>query len=300
MIQKGRSYSSKVLLFGEYTLMSGSMALSIPFHNLNGQLFFEEGGTKSTHYSVEYLEDYLGYLTDNNLNNILDLKSFRDDIHNGLFFETNIPISYGLGSSGAIVASVYDAYSREKTEDYLKLKSLFSLMESYYHGKSSGLDPLVSYTNKPILFEADNSIKSVKIPGNHNSGSVFLIDTETSGETQPLVNWYIDSLNNPSFRDIIVKQLVPLNNLCITDFLTNPMDDYYNNIGQLSEMTLLHLRKMIPESIVDIWEYGLNSKEYYLKLCGSGGGGMMIGFTFNFEKIQTSLEGRKIIKLLDI
>ena len=297
---KGRAYSSKVLLFGEYTLMSGSMALSIPFHDLNGQLLCDNTESKSTHYSVKYLEDYLAFLRDNNLNDLLNLKSFEDDIQNGLYFETNIPISYGLGSSGSIVASLYDCYARKKTKDYLELKKIFSLMESYYHGKSSGLDPLVSYTNQPLLFESEYSIKPVTIPKNKNSGSIFLVDTETSGETQPLVNWYVEKLNDSNFREIIIKQLVPLNNECITEFLTNPVENYYNKIRQLSEYTLMVFERMIPVSILKTWENGLNSDSYYLKLCGSGGGGMMIGFTCDFENIKPYFEGRKILKLLDI
>ena len=51
-----------------------------------------------------------------------------------------------MGSSGALVASIYDKYATDKitvlenlTRDkLLKLKGIFSLMESFFHGKSSG------------------------------------------------------------------------------------------------------------------------------------------------------------------
>ena len=47
---------------------------------------------------------------------------------------------------------------------------------------------------------------------------------------------------------------------------------------------------MIPDSFHDIWLRGIESNEYYLKLCGSGGGGFMLGFTRDFEKAKTALK----------
>ncbi len=43
---------------------------------------------------------------------------------------------------------------------------------------------------------------------------------------------------------------------------------------------------MIPESIFNIWKKGLDSNAYYLKLCGSGGGGYILGFTKDYEKAE--------------
>ena len=124
IIEKGRQFNSKILLFGEYALMAGSKALSIPFDKFYGQLLFKGKGRKSTHYSVKYLEEYLNFLNQNNFDKYLDTATFREDLSDGLIFETNIPISYGLGSSGAIVASIYDAYANYKSSNYKELKHL--------------------------------------------------------------------------------------------------------------------------------------------------------------------------------
>ncbi len=203
-LEKGRVFNSKVLLFGEYSLMKGSMALSIPFDKYNGQLLFDGDakGSKSNHYSVVYLIDYLSYLVKSGFENQLNLSEFKHDIEHGLIFETNIPISYGLGSSGAIVASIYDAYSKTSTNKLIELKSVFSSMESYYHGKSSGLDPLVSYLNKALLINKNQEIDTVVLPKNKNmvEGGVFLIDTKTVGETQPLVNWFLDEYKKLEYQ----------------------------------------------------------------------------------------------------
>ena len=38
---------------------------------------------------------------------------------------------------------------------------------------------------------------------------------------------------------------------------------------------------MIPNQLIDNWEEGLKSDLYYMKLCGSGGGGFFLLFDFD-------------------
>ncbi len=296
ILEKGQAYNSKILLFGEYSLMKGSMALSIPFDKFKGQLLFDPSSRnkKSNHYSVVYLDEYLQFLEQNNFYNEINIEDFKDDISNGLYFECNIPISYGLGSSGAIVASIYNAYSKmEETHDLGILKSRFARMESYYHGSSSGLDPLVSYINKPILID-DNGKTSIAslLKGDQNkNGSIFLLDTKTTGETQPLVNWFLEKYGDIKFRDKIQNQLVPLVNDCIRKFLSGDHDSMLTEIKTLSEFTYENFKPMIPDFVVEIWESGIETNNYKLKLCGSGGGGMMLGFTDELDKALYQLQG---------
>ena len=42
---------------------------------------------------------------------------------------------------------------------------------------------------------------------------------------------------------------------------------------------LLYFDKMIPASIKEVWLAGLESKEYFIKLCGAGGGGFFMIYT---------------------
>ena len=66
-----------------------------------------------------------------------------------MYFDSSIPQGYGIGSSGALVASIYDQYALDKitvlenlTKEKLQhLKTVFAAMESFFHGKSSGLRP---------------------------------------------------------------------------------------------------------------------------------------------------------------
>ena len=48
---------------------------------------------------------------------------------------------------------------------------------------------------------------------------------------------------------------------------------------------------MIPNHIESTWKEGLKSKDYFLKLCGSGGGGYIIGFSFDLLKANNQLKG---------
>ena len=71
----------------------------------------------------------------------------------GLYFESSIPQSYGIGSSGALCAAIYARYTTElippsgsiTQKDIKELRHIFSGIESFFHGKSSGIDPLSCY-----------------------------------------------------------------------------------------------------------------------------------------------------------
>ncbi len=47
---------------------------------------------------------------------------------------------------------------------------------------------------------------------------------------------------------------------------------------------------MIPNSFHDLWRKGIETNDYYLKLCGSGGGGFILGFTQDFQKAEDALK----------
>jgi len=51
---------------------------------------------------------------------------------------------------------------------------------------------------------------------------------------------------------------------------------------------------MIPEQFHTLWQNGIETNDYYLKLCGSGGGGYILGFTQDINKAKESLKGYKL------
>ena len=51
---------------------------------------------------------------------------------------------------------------------------------------------------------------------------------------------------------------------------------------------------MIPQQFHQLWKNGIKTNDYYLKLCGSGGGGYILGFTEDIEKAKKTLSDYKL------
>ena len=208
---KGPLFYAKILLFGEYGIIKDSKGLAIPFNAYRGALKtpslpVSEIARKSNENLARLYSYLLALDTDLVAFNFDALKS---DIAAGMYFDSSIPQGYGVGSSGALVASIYDQYAADKitvlenlTRDkLLKLKQIFALMESFFHGKSSGLDPLNSYLSLPILINSKTHIEPAGIPSQkQGKGAVFLLDSEQVGETAPMVNIFMNKMKNDGFR----------------------------------------------------------------------------------------------------
>jgi mevalonate kinase len=178
----------------------------------------------------------------------------------------------------------------------LKLKEIFSAMESFFHGKSSGLDPLNSYLSLPILINSKDNIEATGIPTQNvtGAGAVFLLDSGIVGETAPMVSIFMENMKQEGFRNMLKEQFIKHTDACVDDFLKGDMKSLFQNTKKLSKVVLNHFKPMIPAQFHDLWKQGLESNDYYLKLCGSGGGGYILGFTEDFEKAKKALEGHKL------
>jgi len=301
---RGPLFYAKILLFGEYGIIKDSRGLAIPFNTYQGALKMSGKMSLEALASNQKLKGFLGYLTGLENESVqLNLDALAADIENGLYFDSSIPQGYGVGSSGALVAAIYDKYADGKitvlenlTRDkLLKLKQIFSLMESYFHGKSSGLDPLNSYLSLPILINSKDNIEPTGIPSQkEGKGAVFLLDSEITGETQPMVNIFMNKMKNEGFRKMIDEDFAKITDVCIHDFLHGDAKSLYKNVKKLSKVVLKHFKPMIPDNFHQIWKEGIQTNDYYLKLCGSGGGGYILGFTPDFEKTKEILKAYKL------
>lgn len=296
---KNSLFYGKILLFGEYGIIEDSMGLSIPYNNYEGSFVFENTENNTTKDSNNELRKFYKHLIKLNdkkqLPCKLNLDSFLSDIEKGMSFDSSIPQGYGVGSSGAIVAAVYDKYSKDKitgetNEDILKLKSIFGILENYFHGTSSGLDPLICYLNLPILIKSKSELNTVGLPNEkENKGAIFLLNTGKIGKTQPLVEYFLDKLKEEGFRNMIRNKFKKYNDASIKAFLKEDDKTLFSNVKHLSKLVLEHFKPMIPKIYHKLWQEGLDSNAYYLKLCGSGGGGFILGFTEDFEKAKNKL-----------
>jgi mevalonate kinase len=226
-----------------------------------------------------------------------------------MYFQSTIPQGFGVGSSGALVAAVYGKYTQNKItidsapnkETILELKAILAKMESHFHGSSSGVDPLICYLNLPLLINGKNGVEPVKVEMNSvGKGAIFLIDTGISRSTEPLVKYYMQRMEEPTFREFVDKQLKPFANNCIQAFLDGDKETLFAYMKLLSKFQFEHFKPMIPKLFNKMWKRGLDSGEYYLKLCGAGGGGFILGFTQNFEHTKKQLKGQNLELLCNI
>jgi mevalonate kinase len=309
MSQQEQNFHSKILLFGEYSIIQESMGLTLPYDIFKGKLTFEKSTNPEVHQlknSNADLKEYLQHLKTlqhkKELSVQLDLAKFEDELNKGLYFDSSIPQGFGVGSSGALVAAIYDRYAEQKIdidnitkESISILKKTFAQMESYFHGTSSGVDPLICYINLPLLIRSKEDIEPVKVISKSNGkGAIFLIDTGTQRKTEPLVKYYMEKLEEGTFREFVDKQLKPFTNNCIQAFLQGDHETLFGYLTQLSAFQFKHFKPMIPAIFNRLWKKGLDSGEYYLKLCGAGGGGFILGFTQNFEKTKLELKDYKL------
>ncbi|KAB1067554.1 mevalonate kinase [Tamlana haliotis] len=302
---KGPLFYSKILLFGEYGIIKDSKGLSIPYNFYNGALKKSENPSEAAIESNASLKRFAEYIQDIDEDLVrFDNALLLEDVNSGMYFDSSIPQGYGVGSSGALVAAIYDQYAFDKItvlenltrEKLLKLKSIFSTMESFFHGKSSGLDPLNSYLSIPILINSKDNIEATGIPAQQSEGkgAVFLIDSGIIGETAPMVSLFMENMKQEGFRNMLKTQFIKHTDACVDDFLKGNVKSLFKNTKQLSKIVLSHFKPMIPQQFHELWENGINTNDYYLKLCGSGGGGYILGFTEDIEKAQKSLSDYKL------
>jgi len=305
---KGPLFYSKILLFGEYGIIRDSKGLSIPYNFYNGALKVDENPSDEAIKSNVSLNKFVVYLQDLQSEQpelvTFNIEALKADVANGMYFDSSIPQGYGVGSSGALVAAIYDKYANNKItvlenltrEKLLQLKNIFSQMESFFHGKSSGLDPLNSYLSIPILINSKDNIEATGIPTQsaNGKGAVFLLDSGIVGETAPMVNIFMENLKEAGFRKMLKSQFIKHTDACVENFLHGDIKSLFSNTKKLSKVVLSNFKPMIPEQFHQVWQNGIDTNDYYLKLCGSGGGGYILGFTQDLAKAKESLKDYKL------
>jgi mevalonate kinase len=300
-------FFSKILLFGEYGVICGSRALSIPFSHFSGGLSFLHSDNYTNvdfaQASNANLEDFCHFLSNGEeraffLNELM-IEQLEKDVQAGLFFESSIPQGYGVGSSGALVAAIYSRYGllqppRDQSitsDQVFRVKEIFSKMESFFHGKSSGLDPLISYLKSPLHLMGSDEISLVGIPRHKfdEEGAIFLLDTGIQGKTQTFVGQFLQSCESEEYRNQVKDRYIPLVHQGIDALLEGNSLGLFSVLSELSAFQLDWFKAMIPEKALTAWRYGVKTGDYFLKLCGSGGGGFILGFTHHFETTRALL-----------
>ncbi len=280
------SFPAKLLLFGEHTVLKGSQALAIPFPAFNGRWSYCTHPEKLTSLQME-LPDLLEYLQQEKKKQTLiaqlDLDRFKKDLDEGLYFESNIPFGYGLGSSGALCAALYHRYGLDpETGNLLSLKKALAQIESFFHGSSSGIDPLIIFLHQPVLIDKDGAIATTSLNASSLESAAdityFLLDTGIRRETGPLVQLFLKKCEHPAYLKAIQSQLSRFTNQAIQQLLKGQDHRVFSLVEQISAFQMEYFKEMIPPSVRKVWAGGLEvDASYKLKLCGAGGGGFLLG-----------------------
>jgi mevalonate kinase len=272
-------FPSKLLLFGEHVLLTGAPALAVPLSQCSGHWAFAHPAEAAA--KQQQLRDFAHSKVLAELQ--LDTARFAADLDAGLYFESNIPQGYGLGSSGALCAGVYARYAPAPLNDLTALKQLFARMESYFHGNSSGIDPLTSYCNRPLLIENKHEVRlPQQAAWPAQPPLIALLDTALPRKTGPLVQWFLEqSQHQFAFRNMLETNYLPAHRAMLDAWLQANTSTFQQHLALISALQLEWFRPMVPDALRELWALGLRDSDFLLKICGAGGGGYMLCFGFN-------------------
>ncbi len=281
-------------MFGEHTVVNGGKALAIPFSHFSGSWNYNNGNIDRGLIGFADYIDHHDYLF-----KVIDVDQFFADLDRGLLFESNIPIGYGLGSSGALVAATYRRYRRSDGEKpHRETQQHLADLENHFHGKSSGFDPLVSYLNQAVLVDNGNiiTVDSLVLP--QDQYQLFLMNTNISRATQPLVDRFQEYILNSSHRKRITQSYQPIVDTAIDAIMSQSSSKLYEAIENISGHQYAYLDFLIDDGSKTIWKEGLSSNYFKIKICGAGGGGYLLGMTTDMARLMHTYPKRDIITII--
>lgn len=257
-----RTYPAKVILFGEYSLLLGSQVLGLPLHARNGYW------TDTKEPNSIFKKGFLHYLA-TECSDVLAPAKVNEIKRGELFYGSTIKRGYGTGSSGALSAAIFDFCKRAEISDQGALQKTLAKIESFFHGTSSGFDPLLSYLDQPILKDKAGQYRIPEWPTDYDELDRFsLMDSGTKRMVKGLVTRFVEWTEE---RPDVYQELARINDRLIDAFLAG--ESLMDHMRELSTFQWEHMRPMILESVQEVWANGLASGDYCLKLCGTGGGG---------------------------
>ncbi len=267
-----KKFPAKILLLGEYTILNGSRALALPYPELTGEWCFENNGSEDRELSRKSLQGFLDHVT----KDLLDIRQLESDFQKGLWFHSSIPQGFGLGSSGALIAAIFDKYSFHKKAD-IEGKKILAKLESYFHGSSSGLDPFVSLVQNPLLIRSFEDVEVLRTPV--SLSGFFLVNTGKPRQTGPLVAIYQEKMKDPEFKKGCADVLSRDVNLAVDAVISGNKQSLFHHLWHISKFQWDFFPEMIPTQMRGVWTRGIESGDFVLKLCGAGGGGYLLGYS---------------------
>ena len=275
-------YPAKLLLYGEHITLRGGEALAVPLPQFGGHW---EAGTVGG--PVTELLDWVGYLRQpavrDRLVARLDLPAATDFFATGGHFPATIPRGYGLGSSGALTAALYHRFAAPDSvpTEVPLLKQDLALLESYFHGQSSGTDPLIAYLGRGVHLRPDAAPVLVDLPAPLSPDvRFFLVNTGQPRQTAPWVARFLERYDaQPLFREAADTYWRTDTAAAIRATLAADWSEVQLRTQRIGIFQYKWLRDFCPAGLHPLWERLNARSDAALKLCGAGGGGFLLGCT---------------------
>lgn len=285
---------AKLLLFGEFSVLFGSSALTLPLYDYSAKLVLPTQNEKIDTYSNTQLRNFWEYLVSKDFEYI-NLQKLGEFINQGLYLKSDIPQGYGLGSSASLCVAIYKAFGKIEMQKPEDLKAMYSQMESFFHGKSSGIDPLAIHFEKPLIIRGGEiNFPDEKKLSFFKDIHIYLFDSGLSRNSASMISHFNKLMEDASYSSNFKQVYLPLLEE-ITHNIVRNKPGSWDKLLNFSRMQLTYFRKMIPEPIFKLWTDGLNSEQMCFKILGAGGGGYFLVFSKG-ELVEKEL-GIKLKKL---
>lgn len=261
------SYPAKILLFGEHTVLRGGRGLAVPFPRRS--LRWVMGPPD------ERLLDLARHLTQAIPATLLATAALRTALQQGARLQGDIPTGYGLGSSGAVCAAIWDRFATPtgRQLSHEALREQLATMERFFHGSSSGTDPLICFLNRPLTLGGGQPPTPVALPAQWGD-RFFLVDTGIHREAARFIQTFTRRYDTEAdFAARVAQEWTRPANRCIQALLAGDTAELMSAFVQLSTFQYENLPDFIPA----YWQKHWQGPAHQLKLCGAGGGGMLLG-----------------------
>lgn len=294
----------KWILAGEHAVIRGGACLVLPLKSVSLEMTYKENNQPlSITFSGVFNDLKLNKFCEKVIRKTL-VQIKNKNLKGALEVHSTIPLGYGLGGSAAFCVSLLKLFSKlGLIKENQVLESAIQL-ENEFHGKSSGVDVLSVYHNKPLLVQKKKSLQiqqntsldpftytlrqnpvtyiedtiEVEFVDFQFQSSFYLLNTKRKSETKHCVKKVQQAYKkNPKRGKALDEKMSQATMLCFKS-LTSSSKDY-----------LLELAQAIQQAYDCFVEWDLCSKEdleeiEYLKSkgalavkpTGSGGGGFLL------------------------
>jgi mevalonate kinase len=280
-------FPAKLLLFGEHLLLTGAPALAVPVPAFAGDWAWRAAGAAPD----AFVASLAAFAASDVVRSVdgLNYEAFQRELAQGLYFASTIPTGYGLGSSGALCAAVYARYARTKRTGLGELRVELAALERFFHGTSSGIDPLTSYSARPLLLRGPADAVLFEGEVWREPPVIFLLDTGQPRQTRALVGWFREQSQTDAFGRVLAQAMVPAHLAVLDAWQHADSARFWPVLRRFSELQWRYLKPMVAP-IEELWRQSLDENEFIFKLCGTGGGGFVLGFARRRDAVASLAE----------